>query len=105
MGYTLALYLASTTEPFLWGGDAAFCQITLTTCIHLRVCPMQLGCFVLYFLITQHCEEDALAEKTCRMFFAVHFIHVLPYTSASSQCTTLWLLRDTATHRSRLEAS
>jgi len=27
--------LANTTELFLYGGDAALCQITLTTCYHL----------------------------------------------------------------------
>jgi len=25
-------HLANTTEPFMCGGDAALCQITLTTC-------------------------------------------------------------------------
>jgi len=36
MGCTLRL-LANTTEPFMCGGDAALCQISLTTCLFLYV--------------------------------------------------------------------
>jgi len=30
-------YLKNATEPSMCGGDAALCQITLTTCLILRV--------------------------------------------------------------------
>jgi len=35
MGCTLA-HLANTTEPCVCGGDAALCQITLTTCYYYK---------------------------------------------------------------------
>jgi len=42
MSFLLAFYiwgahwrhLANTTEPSVWGGDAALCEITLTTCYY-----------------------------------------------------------------------
>jgi len=37
-------HLKNTTEPSMCGGDAALCQITLTTCLNLlAIVPVNLG--------------------------------------------------------------
>jgi len=42
-------HLKNTTEPSMCGGDAALCQITLTTCLLLVDDGLRKRKFVLYF--------------------------------------------------------
>jgi len=39
-------HLKNTTEPSMCGGDAALCQITLTTCSHLLTVMNQKICLL-----------------------------------------------------------
>jgi len=39
-------HLKNMTEPFMYGGDAALCRITLTTCYYYYyICLMSVVCF------------------------------------------------------------
>jgi len=43
-------HLKNTTEPSMCGGDAALCQITLTTCFYLLTFPISIFSSLFFFL-------------------------------------------------------
>jgi len=62
-------HLKNTTEPSMCGGDAALCQITLTTCLtSLRVAKVRLSTCVLCYIC------DATIYDVTTLFF-LHFTH------------------------------
>jgi len=58
-------HLKNTTEPSMCGGDAALCQITLTTCFHLVHSPYD-RCFSVF--------EKAFS---CRLQFYAYSVKVV----------------------------
>jgi len=59
MGCTLAPHEEkNTTEPSMCGGDAALCQITLTSCLHL-FCDVRflLSFFLSFFFAGRCCHQ------------------------------------------------
>ena len=60
VGCTLAWrHLANTSEPSVCGGDAAFCQITLTTCYYCYYATIAIFTyFYLFLLFTLYCYRS-----------------------------------------------
>jgi len=48
-------HLANTTEPSMCGGDAALCQITLTTCLGLEI--LACNALLCHYEITRACSS------------------------------------------------
>jgi len=67
-------HLKNTTEPSMCGGDAALCQITLTTCI--AVCLLWCDCHKFYYDILKDAATTAPPFRRYRIPFPVWSVRV-----------------------------